>query len=644
MNFLRHRLAGNPFFRLVATVAAALALSFASLAPLLAASAAAPATEQAAPATFASEDYAGEDVMIPMRDGVRLHAQIWRPAPSDAELPIIMMRSPYGFSKERIADALQQGGSYGYLAADGYIFVFQDIRGRFSSEGEYVTLRPRKSTAGGIDESTDTYDSIDWLVRNLPENNGKAAVMGVSYGGWTAAMATIDPHPALKAVSSQASPEDMFIGDDFAHNGAFRLDYAWSWVTALESDGKTMKPFQFGSEDGYDWYLRQSDLATLDEQHLGRKVPSWQNFVEHKDYDDYWKRSRPSHMMPAKVAVPNLIVAGWYDQEDFYGPLEIYKNQEKGDEDGLNYLVVGPWNHGGWRGEGASYGPFELGSATGTYFRSEVELPWFQYWLKGEGTLDQPEALVFETGSNQWQRLASWPIREKAVSRNLYLRSGGKLSFEPPQAGEAPAATFVSDPANPVPYRERSDIKPFMTKGSTWSTWLADDQSSFASRNDVLFWESDPLPADVTISGDVAAKLFASTTGNDADWVVKLLDVYPADEQTPAELRGRQRMIANDVFRGRYYKSYENPEPLEPGAVLGYDIDLHYASHVFKKGHRIAVQVQSSWFPLINRNPQTWVPNILQAKAADYKVQTHSIYHTPDNASAISVTVAESAN
>lgn len=641
MKFSKYHPTWNKPVRFITGIAATFALAFGALpisplSPQLAAKTAAPVAEQVEARTYVSED-----VMIPMRDGAKLHAQIWRPADQEMDLPIIMMRSPYGFKKEGIAEALKQDGSYGYLAADGYIFVFQDIRGRFKSEGEYVTLRPRKSTADGIDESTDTYDTIDWLVKNLPRNNGKAAVTGVSYGGWTAAMATIDPHPALKAVSSQASPEDMFIGDDFAHNGAFRLDYAWSWVTALESDGKTMKPFKFGTDDAYAWYLGQNNLATLDEQHLGRKVPSWQNFVEHMNYDDYWKRSRPSHMMPEKVGVPNLIVAGWYDQEDFYGPMEIYKNQEKGDENGLNYLVVGPWNHGGWRRDGSSYGPFELGSATGEYFRLQVELPWFQYWLKGEGTLTQPEALVFQTGSNKWQELTAWPTKGKAITRNLYLRAGGKLSFEPPQAGEVPAATFVSDPANPVPYRQRGDIKPFMTEGSTWSTWLADDQSSFANRNDVLFWQSDPLPADVTISGEVAAKLFASTTGSDADWVVKLIDVYPDDEQTPKELRGRQRMIANDVFRGRFRKSYENPEPLKPGAVLDYNIDLHYASHVFKKGHKIAVQVQSSWFPLISRNPQTWVPNILRAKPEDFKAQTHSIYHTPENASAISVTVTE---
>ncbi len=615
----------------------AIALACGLSAPILSTSA---ALAQASPAPVEApvSGYVSEDVMIPMRDGVKLHAQVWRPKGVTEKLPIMMTRSPYGFTSARIDRALTKDGGYGELAADKYIFVFQDIRGRFTSEGEFVNLRPTRTTPDGIDEATDTYDSIDWLVKTLPDNNGKVGVFGVSYGGWTAAIATIDPHPALKAVSSQASPEDMFIGDDFLHNGAFRLDYAWSWVSALETDGRSMKPFDFGTDDAYDWYLKQKDLATLDQQKLGRTMPSWQNFVDHPNYDAFWKTGRTSHMMPAKVATPNLIVAGWWDQEDFYGPMEIYANQEKGDDKGLNYLVVGPWNHGGWRGEGSKYGPYPLGSQTGTEFRANVELPWFRYWLKGIGTLDQPEAMVFQSGSNQWQKLKQWPPVE-GVERKLYLRSGGRLSFEAPGAGEKPDS-FVSDPANPVPYRDRANLKPFMHPSSTWSSWIADDQAPFAKRKDVLFWQTEPLTEDLTISGDVAAQLFASTTGTDADWVVKLIDVSPSDEATPAELRGRQRMVANDVFRGRFRNSYEKPEPIAPGKVLRYTIDLHSASHVFKKGHRIAVQVQSSWFPLIDRNPQTFVPNILKAKPADFKAQTHAIVHNAAQPSAISVRVA----
>ena len=590
---------------------------------------------QAAPQ--ATSGYVAQDVMIPMRDGVRLHAQVWRPAGSSEKLPILMTRSPYGFTPERIERGLSTGGGYGELAQDHFIFVFQDIRGRFGSEGEFVNLRPSKTSPDGIDEATDTYDTIDWLVQNIPDTNGRVGTFGVSYGGWTAAISTINPHPALKAVTSQASPEDMFIGDDFHHNGAFRLDYAWSWVSTLEADGRTMNSFDFGTDDAYDWYLKQTHLATLDQQKLGRSMPSWQNFVSHPTYDAFWKNGRTSWMMPAKVAVPNLIVAGWWDQEDFYGPMQIYANQEKGDDRGLNYLVVGPWNHGGWRGEGGSYGPYEFGQATGDWFRETVELPWFRYWLKGQGTLDQPEALVFQSGSNRWQRLASWPAAA-ADQRTLYLRAGGRLSFDPPELGEV-ADRFVSDPANPVPYRDRANLKPFMQPGSNWSTWLADDQAPFAKRNDVLFWQTEPLTEDVTIAGDITASLFASTTGTDADWVVKLIDVYPDEQATPAEVRGRQRMVANDVFRGRFRTSYERPQAIEPGKVLPYIIDLHSASHVFKKGHRIAVQVQSSWFPLINRNPQTFVPNILKAKPADYRAQTHAVFHDQAHPSAIQLAV-----
>ena len=618
-------------YALIASVAFATALA----GPATSQQVRAPGSPVQAPAT--TSGYVAQDVMIPMRDGVRLHARIWRPQGVTGKLPIMMTRSPYGFTSERIDRGLAKGGGYGELAEDKFIFVFQDIRGRFDSEGEFVNLRPSKTTAEGIDEATDTYDTIDWLVKNLPDNNGNVGTFGVSYGGWTAAISTINPHPALKAVSSQASPEDMFIGDDFLHNGAFRLDYAWSWVSTLETDGRTMKRFDFGTEDGYDWYLKQTDLANLDKQKLGRSMPSWQNFVTHPNYDSFWKNGRTSHMMPAKVAVPNLIVAGWWDQEDFYGPMQIYANQEKGDDRNMNYLVVGPWNHGGWRGEGSSYGPYTLDAPTGDWFRKTVELPWFRYWLKGEGTLDQPEALVFQSGSNTWQRLTRWPAAD-ARERKLYFRAGGRLSFDAPKAGEA-ADRFVSDPANPVPYRDRANLKPFMQPGSNWSTWIADDQAPFAKRKDVLFWQTEPLAEDVTIAGDIAANLFASTTGSDADWVVKLLDVHPDDAATPAELKGRQRMIANDVFRGRFRTSYETPQPITPGKVLPYTIDLHSASHVFKKGHRIAVQVQSSWFPLIDRNPQTFVPNILKAKPTDYKVQTHAVFHTPAYPSSISMAV-----
>jgi uncharacterized protein len=585
-------------------------------------------------------DYIEEDLMIPMRDGVRLHAEVWRPRSLTGKLPILMQRSPYGFDLARVARSFD--AEYKELAQEGFIFVLEDIRGRFGSEGDFVMLRPR-ATGGGVDESTDTFDSIEWLLAKVPGNNGNVGIFGVSYGGWTTALSTIHPHPALKAISVQASPEDMFLGDDFHHNGAFRLDYGWEYAAALETDGRTLKAFDFGNEDPYSWYLRQDGLATLDKRTLGQTLPTWQNFVAHPNYDAFWRAGITSAQMPAGVKIPNLIVAGWWDQEDFYGPLKIYQAQRRGDNHGRDFLVVGPWNHGGWaRTDGRTYGPFDLGSDTSIYFRGKVETPWFKYWLKGEGSLDQPGALIFETGSNEWRRYSAWPPKDGIGSQRLYLRANGLLSFEPPITADSPRDQFVSDPANPVPYRERP-IVATEADDSTWKLWLADDQAPFSKRSDVLTWQTPPLQNEVIIRGNVAAKLYASTTGSDADWIVKLIDVYPSDEATPKELRGRQLIIADEVFRGRFRLSFEHPAPLAPNQVLAYRIDMHSASHVFKKGHRIAVQLQSTWFPLIDRNPQTFQASIFNATRAEFKAQTHSVFHTLKYPSAIVVDVATAA-
>ncbi|MDP9012417.1 MAG: CocE/NonD family hydrolase [Pseudomonadota bacterium] len=574
-----------------------------------------------------------------MRDGVKLHAEVWRPKNATGKLPILMQRSPYGFGLTRVTRSFDL--EYKELAQEGFIFVLEDIRGRFGSGGDFVMLRPKATTRGSVDESSDTYDSIDWIVKSLPDNNGSVGVFGVSYMGWTAAMATRDPHPALKAVSVQASPEDMFLGDDFHHNGAFRLQYGWEYVAALETDGRTLNAFSYGKDDPYSWLLKQDDLATLDERGLGRTLPSWQNFVEHPNYDAFWRAEVTSGLMPAKVQIPNLIVAGWWDQEDFYGPLMIYKRQQKGDLNQLNFLVIGPWDHGGWmREQGDHYGPVDLGSDTSAYFRAQAETPWFKYWLKHEGTLQEPQALVFETGSNQWRRYNSWPPHTGVTRKSLNLHAGGKLSFEPPQrATDSEPDRFMSDPANPVPYRQLP-IATIVAEETSWSRWLADDQAPFAKRADVLSWQTELLQSDVTIRGDVVAKLYASTTGSDADWVIKLIDIFPTDDATPPDLRGRQLIIADEVFRGRFRASFEHPHAIEPGRVLRYSIDLHTASHVFKKDHRIAVQVQSTWFPLIDRNPQTFQPSIFKAKHADYRKQSHSVFHTTQYPSAIIVDVA----
>jgi uncharacterized protein len=606
----------------------------------LALSARAVGTEQERlPAKAQVGNYVGSDVMIPMRDGVKLHAEVWRPRGDTSKLPILMQRSPYGFGFRKMKQSM--GAEYKELAQEGFIFVLEDIRGRFGSEGEFVMLRPKATVKDGVDESTDTFDSIEWLIKTLPNNNGKVGVFGVSYLGWTTAMATVDAHPALKAVSVQASPEDMFIGDDFHHNGAFRLQYAWEYAAALETDGRTLNAFDFEKEDPYSWYLKQDDLATLDQRALGRRLPSWQNFVEHPNYDAFWRVAVTSKLMPTPVRTPNLIVAGWWDQEDFYGPVTIYKRQQPNDLKHCNYLVIGPWNHGGWvRDAGNKYGPLDFGSDTGSYFRANMETPWFKYWLKGEGKLEQPGAFIFETGSDMWRRFDAWPPREGIAKKRLYFHPNGKLSFEAPTAADTAADHYVSDPANPVPYRARP-IATTTSDDGAWRVWLADDQTPFAKRTDVLSWQTDVLRSDVTIRGNVGAELYASTTGTDADWVVKLIDVYPADETAAPAMRGRQLMIANDVYRGRFRSGFEQPAALAANKVLEYSIDLHSASHVFKKGHRIAVQLQSTWFPLIDRNPQTFVPSIFDAHAGDFKAQTHTVYHSLQYPSAILVDIAD---
>lgn len=573
--------------------------------------------------------YEGRDLMIPMRDGKKLHAEVWRPVTSDTALPILIQRSPYGFDLKTVRESFQN--EYRELAAEKFILVLEDIRGRFGSEGQFVMLRP----PGPVDESTDAYDTIDYLLKNVPNNNGKVGVFGVSYLGWTTAMSTVHPHPALKAVSVQASPEDMFLGDDFHHNGALRLSYAWEYATSVESNAR----FDFAKGDPYQWYLKQFHIADLDRRSLGRTLPSWQNFVRHPDYDRYWQSAVTTSLMPTPVAIPNLIVAGWWDQEDFYGPLTIYWQQQAHDPKHLNHLVVGPWNHGGWTRDASHYGPYPLGSDTGAYFRGTLEAPWFRYWLKGQGVLSVPTVTVFETGSNQWHQFDQWPPREGIEHRHLYFHADGRLDFQPPRGGaDDRPSSYISDPANPVPYRP-GKIPSTMDEHSSWGVWLADDQSSFTERPDVLTWQTPVLREDVTIRGQVLADLFAATTGQDADWIVKLIDVYPGSMATPPVLRGRQLMIADEVFRGRFRKSFEHPAALTPNEVNEYRIDLHSASHVFEAGHRILVQVHSSWFPLIDRNPQTFQPSIFEAGPEDYKAQTHTIYHDTKHPSAIAVDV-----
>ncbi len=587
-----------------------------------------------------SKLFAKQDVMIAMRDGVKLHTEIYTPKDAKQPLPIFIERSPYGVSAE------DKGYSpilyrYSELWPDGYIFVVQDIRGRYGSEGKFEMNRPvhDANDPKGVDESTDTYDTIDWLVKNVPNNNGRAGIAGISYGGFLAAMAMVNPHPALKAVSEQACMGDAWLGDDFFHNGAFRLSYGFEYSALMETSSQNYS-FSFDKFDLYDWYLQLGVLSNVNAKYFHGKIPTWNNFVTHPTYDEFWRKHAIASAL-SQTTVPNLNVAGWWDQEDFFGPMATYANLEKADAKHLNYLVVGPWNHGGWsHGRGNVLGQIPFNSDTGVFYRQKVEAAWFAYWLHDKGTLPVKEALTFQTGSDTWTSFDAWPPRE-AQKKNLYLGEGGKLSWDAPQTDSKDAFdSYVSDPAHPVPYRHIPvDMTYPPDHPGSWYTWLVQDQRFVEARPDVLTWETEELSEDVTVAGQVTAKLFASTTGTDGDWVVKLIDVYPQKVESDWKLSGFELMVADEIFRGRYRKSYEKPEAIVAGEVTPYTIDLHSTNHVFKKGHRIMVQVQSTWFPLYDRNPQKFVPNIFEAKETDYQKATEKVYRSKDHPSSVEVSV-----
>ncbi len=574
------------------------------------------------------------DVMIPARDGVKLHTLIFAPKNPTTKLPFLIERSPYGFDNGRAELALRT--RYKQLADEGFIFVLQDIRGRYQSEGQFVMERPvrDRSDPKSIDEGTDTYDTIDWLLKNVPNNNGRAGMLGISYGGWLTAMALIEPHPALKAASEQASPADMFLGDDFHHNGAFRLSYGLEYVARMET-GKIQSHFDFDKYDTFDWYLSLGPLSEIDKRYFHGEKPTWNNFVHHPNYDSFWQK-QAVNLILKKTTVPNLNVAGWWDQEDYYGPIKIYETLEKNDADHKNYLVVGPWRHGGWGGEGTNLGPIDFGGDQSKYFRENIEAPWFAYWLKDKGALNQPEAIAFETGRNTWERYEAWPPRDGIQMRKLYTAPNGTLSFDAPRdASENAFDSYLSDPAHPVPYRHRP-IPATYSPNSGWVDWLVQDQRFVDQRPDVASWSTAPLQTDLVIAGDVKAHLFAATSGSDSDWIVKLIDVYPENDE---KLPGYQLMIDDDVFRARFRNSFEHPEPVEPGHVYEYVIDIHSANHAFKQGHRVMLEVQSTWFPLIDRNPQTWVENIFEAPASAYQAATQKIFRSSKYATYVDLPV-----
>jgi uncharacterized protein len=568
-------------------------------------------------------NFARKEVMIQMRDGIKLNTVIYSPKGKES-VPFIFIRTPYGVS----GNGSPNRNSYlSDLAKEGYIFVFQDIRGRYKSEGKFEMQRfvRDKKNPKSIDESTDTYDAIDWLLKNVASNNGKVGMMGISYDGWTTMMGTLDPHPALKAASEQATPSDMFLGDDFHHNGAFRLSYGFEY-SYMEEATKEDAMFDFDQYDTYDWYLKLGPLSNANEKYFHNKLPSWNDFTQHPNYDEFWLNQSLPYRLDAPT-VPNLHVAGWWDQEDFYGPQKAYEVLEKKDAQHKNFIVIGPWNHGGWAGgKKESLGNIKFGTPTAEKFRKEIQAPWFAYYLKGKGDGKFAEAVTFQTGSNTWKAYETWPPANLTSIKNLYFQQNGKLTFAAPTVNEG-SDSYISDPYHPVPYRPRP-IEATYSEGSRWFTWLLEDQRFVSDRPDVVSWKTDVLSEDIAVTGNILANLFASTSGTDADWVVKLIDVYPDQYPEEKKMGGYQLMIANDVFRGRFRNGFEKPEPVTADEPNKYSIDLHAVNHVFKKGHSIMVQVQSSWFPVIDRNPQKFVPNIFEAKESDFQVATQRIFRT----------------
>ena len=591
-------------------------------------------------------NYAKFEYRIPMRDGVRLFTAVYVPNDRSRTYPILLYRTPYSsrpYGPDRYRSSL---GPTPEFARDGYIFVYQDVRGRYMSEGDFVQLTPHlpeKRTPQDIDESTDTYDTIEWLVTHLTGHNGRVGQWGISYPGFYTAAGMIDTHPALKAASPQAPIGDFYF-DDFHHHGAFFLAHAFSFFARHakprpKPTTEPLVPFEYGTPDGYRFFLDLGPLSNINRVHLKGEIEFWNQMMEHPRYDAFWsKRGIVRHLKNVRCAV--MTVGGWFDAEDLYGPLEIYRSVERNNPEISNILVMGPWAHGDWgRRSGAGLGNARFGYDTSDFYRERIIRPFFRHHLKQEGTADLPEAYVFETGANRWWTFDSWPPPSLKPHR-LYLRAQGNLSPQPPETGEEGFDEYVSDPAKPVPFTQ--DISPGMTR-----EYMTDDQRFAARRPDVLAYQTPVLEQDLTVAGPLEAELWVSTTAGDADWVVKLIDVLPDsapdNDPNPRRVRmgGYQMMIRSEVIRGRFRNSYEHPEPFEPGRPTRVRLPLQDVFHTFKAGHRVMVQIQSSWFPLVDRNPQKYVPNIFKAKAEDFIRATHRVYHSPRHATHLKLDVME---
>jgi putative CocE/NonD family hydrolase len=615
-----------------------------------------PAVPSETPAKFVPAtggfDYTKRDVMIPMRDGVKLHTVIIVPKGAK-NAPILLTRTPYNATQLTSHTQSSHLGPIlsGYdnatevIVEGGYIRVVQDVRGKYDSEGDYVMTRPLHGPQNltPVDHATDTYDTIDWLVKNIPESNGKVGILGISYDGFLPLMALVNPHPALKVSVPMNPMVDGWMGDDWFHYGAFRqqnMPYIYEQEATRDNKAK----WWFSHFDDYDEFMRAGSAGELGRQHGLEQIGFWRKILEHPGYDAFWRAQAMDQILAAQpLIVPVMLVDSLWDQEDIYGAIAVYKALKPMDTGNDKvFLVMGPWHHGQEIDDGSSLGALKFNSDTALHFRREILGPFLAQYLKdGAPKADVPPVSAFETGTNVWRRLPAWPagcVSGCSVRPTpLYLSAGLKLSFASPKPGDALFDEYVSDPAKPVPFRARP-TRPVgydIDKGLTWPLWLVDDQREASGRPDVVVFASDVFTAPVKISGQPVANLVASTSGTDSDWVVKVIDVYPDEVAGQSAMGGYQLMVSADIFRGRYRESLETPKPIAPDKPLLYRFNLPTANHVFLPGHRIMVQIQSSWFPLYDRNPQTFVPSIFWAKSGDYRKASQRIYHAPGQESFI---------
>jgi putative CocE/NonD family hydrolase len=593
---------------------------------------------------YVKANYTKYEYRIPMRDGKKLFTAVYVPKDESKKYPIMLLRTPYNVRPYGVDDYKAELGPSPLFGKSGYIFAYQDVRGRWMSEGEFVNMRPHNTAKKDTDsdESSDTWDTIAFLIKRIPNNNGRVGQWGISYPGFYTAAGTIDAHPALKASSPQAPVTDWFIGDDWHHNGALFLPHMFNFLANFgrPRTGPVKKfdyKFDHDTPDGYDFFLRMGPLAKANERYFKDEVAFWSEAMRHGSYDDFWKaRNLRQHLKNIKPAV--MTVGGWFDAENLFGALETFKNIEKTSEKRTNLLVMGPWLHGGWsRGDGEALGDVSFNSKTSLFYREHIEFPFFEFHLKGVGEFKHPKAWVFETGTNQWRKHDAWPPKE-AKRKTLYLHAEGKLSWIKPDSGKAKDYDqYISDPKKPVPYLDKIDI-------GMNPDYMVADQRLAGRRPDVLVYESAVLDEDTTIAGPLEVDLHVSTSGTDADWIVKLIDVYPSDYPDPkpnpkgVRMGGYQQLVRGDVMRGKFRNSFEKPEPFVPNKPTAVAFTMQDSYHTFRTGHRIMVQVQSSWFPLVDRNPQTFV-DIYRATESDFHKATQRVYHSPEMPSRLAVRV-----